>query len=227
MWCEGRVLCAAISKAAILFAGDADLQMTGPPPPPRLNPGTALPREPLAHSVFLAIFPRGKDAERIAAQGARLLEQHAVKAKMAEMHRLHVTLHHFGRFAAVPHELLQTVLGAAATVPPPSFDVVFDMALRFEKSKAFVLCGHDGTSGLAAFRQRLSEALAKAGLAPEQAFTPHMTLAYTRRKIETHPIEPIRWTADSFALVDSHVGKRVYQVLGGWPAAPDPSAPHA
>ena len=203
------------------------MQMTGPPPPPRLNPGTALPREHLAHSVFFAIFPRREDAERIAARGARLGAQHALKGKMAEVHRLHVTLHHFGRFAAVPPELLQAALGAAATVAPPSFDVVFDEALRFEKSKAFVLCGHEDTYGLAAFRQRLSEALAKAGFACEPSFTPHMTLAYTSSKIEAHPIEPIRWTADSFALVDSHVGKHVYEVLGRWPAAPDPSAPLA
>ena len=201
--------------------------MTGPPQPPRLNPGTALPREHLAHSVFFAIFPRGEDAERIAAQGARLGEQHALKAKMTEVRRLHVTLHHFGRFAVVSPELLQAALSAAATVPPPSFDVVFEEALRFEKSKAFVLCGHDGTSELAAFRQRLSEALAKVGFACGPSFTPHMTLAYTSSKIEAHPIEPIRWTADSFALVDSHVGKHVYEVLGRWPAAPDPSAPLA
>jgi 2'-5' RNA ligase len=199
------------------------LQMTGPPPPPRLNPGTALPREHLAHSVFFAIFPRREDAERIAAQGARLGVQHALKAKMTEAHRLHVTLHHFGRFAAVSPELLQVALSAAA----PSFDVVFEEALCFEKSKAFVLCGHDATSELAAFRQSLSEALAKVGFACEPSFTPHMTLAYTSSKIEAHPIEPIRWTADSFALVDSHVGKHVYEVLGRWPAAPDPSAPLA
>ncbi|KQU90269.1 2'-5' RNA ligase [Variovorax sp. Root318D1] len=197
--------------------------MTGPPPPPRQTPGIALPREHLAHSVFFAIFPRPGDAERIAAQSARLGERHALKGKMTELHRLHVTLHHFGRFAAVPAELLQAALGAAATVAPPSFDVVFDEALRFEKSKAFVLCGSEGTAALAAFRQRLSEALAKAGFACEPSFTPHMTLAYTSSKIEAHPIEPIRWTADSVALVDSHVGKRVYEVLGRWPAAPEPS----
>jgi len=200
------------------------LQMTGPPPPPRQTPDTALPREHLAHSVFFAIFPQRDDAKRIAAQSARLGEQHALKAKMTGMHRLHVTLHHFGRFAAVPPELLQAALSAAATVAPPSFDVVFDEALRFEKSKAFVLCGHEGTSELAAFRQRLSEALAKARFACEPSFTPHMTLAYTSSNMKAHPIAPIRWTADSFALVDSHVGKRVYEVLGRWSAAPDPSA---
>jgi len=193
-------------------------KMTDPLPLPQAS-GAVPRREPLAHSIFFAIFPHQGDAERIAAQGARLGEQHALKTRMTEMHRLHVTLHHLGRFAAMPRELLQAALDAAATVAPPSFDVVFDEAVRFERSKAFVLCGHEGTSVLAAFRQRLCEALAKAGLASERVFTPHMTLAYTSRKIEAHPIEPIRWAADSFALVDSHRGKHVYEVLGRWPAA--------
>lgn len=197
-----------------------------PPPPPRTQ--SAVPRkEQPAHSLFFAIFPHHADAERIAAQGARLGAQHALKAKMTGVHRLHVTLHHLGRFAEVPRELVHAALEAAATVAPPSFDVVFDEAMRFEKSKAFVLCGHDGTSALAAFRHRLGEALAEAGFKIERGFMPHMTLAYTPSKIEPHAMEPIRWSADSFALVDSHVGKSVHEVLGRWPPAgsiPDPSA---
>lgn len=137
---------------------------------------------------------------------------------MTAAHRLHVTLHHLGRFEAMPLKQIQAALEAAASVAPPSFEVVFDEVVRFEKSKAFVLCGRDGTSALAGFRQRLGEALAEAGFKPERGFTPHMTLAYTPRKIEAHSIEPVRWTADSFALVDSHVGESVYDLLGQWPA---------
>ncbi|MET3440359.1 2'-5' RNA ligase [Variovorax paradoxus] len=189
-----------------------------PPPLPlrrtrRAAPQKAQPR----HSLFFAIFPHPEDAKRVAALGARLDDQHALKGKMTAAHRLHVTLHHLGRFETVPLEQVQAALEAAAAVAPPSFEVVFDEAVRFEKSKAFVLCGHDGTSALAEFRQRLGEALAEAGFKPERGFTPHMTLAYTPRKIETHSIEPVRWTADSFALVDSHVGESVYEVLGRWP----------
>ena len=203
------------------------MQMFEDSSPPHRAQSAVPRREKPAHSLFFAIFPHREDAERIAAQGARLSAQHALKAKMTEVHRLHVTLHHLGRFAAVPCELVQGALEAAATVAPPSFDVVFDEAMRFEKSKAFVLCGHDGTSALAAFRQRLGEALAGAGFKPERGFTPHMTLAYTPTKIRTHAIEPIRWTADSFALVDSHVGKSVHEVLGRWPPATPISQPSA
>jgi 2'-5' RNA ligase len=190
-----------------------------PPPPLRRARGTAPRKERLPRSLFFAIFPHPEDAESIAALGARLNDRHALKGKPIEAHRLHVTLHHLGNHAAVPREQVQAALDAAATVAPPSFDVVFDEAMRFEKSRAFVLCGDDGgTSALAAFRQRLGEALADMGFKPERGFTPHMTLAYTPREIERHSIDPVRWTADSFALIESHVGESIHEVLGRWPS---------
>ncbi len=165
-------------------------------------------------------FRHAEDAASIAALGARLKDRHALKGKLTEAHRLHVTLHHLGSYpAAVPRKQVQAAIDAAASVAPPSFDVVFDEVMRFDKSKAFVLCGSEsGTSALAAFRQRLGEALADAGFKPDHGFTPHMTLAYTPTKVERHPIEPVRWTADSFALIESHVGESIHEVLGQWPA---------
>jgi len=168
----------------------------------------------------MAIFPYAEDAASIAALGARLKDRHALKGKLTEAHRLHVTLHHLGSYpTAVPRKQVQAAIDAAASVAPPSFDVVFDEVMRFDKSKAFVLCGSEsGTSALAAFRQRLGEALADAGFKPDHGFTPHMTLAYTPTKVERHPIEPVRWRADSFALIESHVGESIHEVLGQWPA---------
>ncbi|AGU49863.1 putative 2'-5' RNA ligase [Variovorax paradoxus B4] len=191
------------------------------PLPVRRPRGTVPRRERLPRSLFFAIFPRPEDAASIAALGARLKDRHALKGKLTEAHRLHVTLHHLGSYPAVPRETVQAALEAAAAVAPPSFEVVFDEAMRFEQSKAFVLCGGDSdTAALAAFRQRLGEALADAGFKPERGFTPHMTLAYTPRKIERHSIEPVRWTARSFSLIESHVGESIHEVLGQWPSAP-------
>lgn len=191
-----------------------------PAPPPLRRPRrTAPPKERLPRSLFFAIFPRPEDAASIAALAARLKDRHALKGKLTEAHRLHVTLHHLGHFPAVPRVKVQAALQAAAAVAPPSFEVVFDEAMRFEQSKAFVLCGGgSGTSALAAFRQRLGEALADAGFKPERGFTPHMTLAYTPRRIEPHLVEPVRWMADSFSLIESHVGEGIHEVLGRWPS---------
>ncbi|MNT05657.1 RNA 2',3'-cyclic phosphodiesterase [compost metagenome] len=86
---------------------------------------------------------------------------------------------------------------------------------------ALVLCADDeaNVAALRAFRQRLGEALADVGLKPARAFTPHMTVAYARRKLEKHALEaPARWAAHSLVLIDSHVGEGVHEVLGRWPA---------
>ena len=191
-----------------------------PPPPPLRRPrGKAQRKARPSHSLFFAIFPGAEDAASIAAQGARFDDLHALKGTPIKPHRLHVTLHHLGDCETWK---VQAALEAAATVAPPSFDVVFDQAMTYANSKAFVLCGEEGVSALASFRQRLGEALADAGLKPERGFTPHMTLAYIPRKIEKHAVEPVRWTASSFALIDSHTGEGVHEVLGHWP--PDRSA---
>jgi 2'-5' RNA ligase len=191
-----------------------------PPPPPLRRPrGTAKPRVRLARSLFFAIFPPPELAGSVAALAAQLDDLHALKAKLVEPHRLHVTLHHLGDFAAVPAKQLQAARDAAAAVTPPAFEIVFDETTRFDKSQAFVLCA-DGSrnAALTAFRQLLGEALADVGFKPEHGFTPHMTLARTPRTIARQAVAPVRWHADAFALVESHVGKGVYEVLARWPA---------
>lgn len=191
-----------------------------PPPPPLRRPrAKAQRKERPSHSLFFAIFPGAEDAASIAAQGAHLHDLHALKETPIKPHRLHVTLHHLG---GCETRKVQAALEAAATVAPPSFNVVFDRVMTYANSKAFVLCGEEGVLALADFRQRLGEALADAGFKPERDFTPHMTLAYTRRKIGKHAVEPVRWAASSFALIDSHTGEGVHEVLGHWP--PDRSA---
>lgn len=66
------------------------------PPPLRRARRTAPPKERLPRSLFFAIFPRPEDAASIAVLAARLKGRHALKGKLTEAHRLHVTLHHLG-----------------------------------------------------------------------------------------------------------------------------------
>ena len=173
------------------------------------------------HSLFFAILPGPQDAASIAALGERMNSQHALKGTLVAAHRLHVTLFDLGEYAEVPADKVALVTKAAASVPPPAFDIVFEKAMSFAKG-ALALCSDDevGISALKAFRQRLGEALADAGLKPARSFTPHMTLAYARRKLERHALEaPVRWSAGSLVLIDSHLGKSVHEVLGRWPDA--------
>lgn len=195
-----------------------------PPPKPLPRPrGKARSSKAAApeHSLFFAILPGPQDAASIAALGERMNSQHALKGTLVAAHRLHVTLFDLGEYAEVPADKVALVMKAAASVPPPAFDIVFEKAMSFAKG-ALALCSDDevGISALKAFRQRLGEALADAGLKPARSFTPHMTLAYARRKLERHSLEgPVRWTAGSLVLIDSHVGEGVHEVLGRWPDA--------
>ncbi|MET3177539.1 UNVERIFIED_ORG: 2'-5' RNA ligase [Variovorax guangxiensis] len=173
----------------------------------------------LEHSLFFAIVPASHDAASIAALGERMNSQHALKGTLVDAHRLHVTLFDLGGYPSVPADKVALASKAAASMVPPTFDIVFEKAMSYTKG-ALVLCADDdeGVSALKAFRQRLGEALADAGLKPPRSFTPHMTVVYARRKLEKHALEePVRWTAASLVLIDSHVGEGVHEVLGRWP----------
>ncbi|KQX87555.1 2'-5' RNA ligase [Variovorax sp. Root473] len=200
------------------------LLLPGIDPPPRPLPrprGTKAPRKaPLPHSLFFALLPTPQDAATVAALGERMSSRHALKGTVVEAQRLHVTLFDLGDHDQVPADKVTQASTAAAAVPVPVLNVVFEKSMSYAKG-ALVLCADDEAhvSALRAFRQRLGEALADVGLKPSRAFTPHMTVAYARRKLEKHALEaPLRWTAHSLVLIDSHVGEGVHEVLGRWPA---------
>ncbi|WP_308217213.1 2'-5' RNA ligase family protein [Variovorax sp. RO1] len=203
----------------------AQLLLPGIDPPPRPLPrprGTKAPRKaPLPHSLFFALLPDTQDAATIAALGERMNSQHALKGTVVEAQRLHVTLFDLGDHEQVPADKVVQASNAAAAVRVPALDVVFEKSMSYAKG-ALVLCADDeaNVAALREFRQRLGEALADVGLKPSRTFTPHMTVAYARRKLEKHALEaPVQWTAHSLVLIDSHVGEGVHEVLGRWPAA--------
>jgi len=192
-----------------------------PPPRPLPRPRSKVQRkQPLPHSLFLALVPSAHDAAAIAALGDRMNSQHALKGTLVDAPRLHVTLFDLGGHVQLPADRVAQASHAAASVAAPAFDVVFEKAMSYPKG-ALVLCADDArnVASLKAFRQRLGEALADAGLKPSRSFTPHMTVAYARRKLEKHALEaPVQWRAASLVLIDSHVGEHVHDVLARWDA---------
>jgi RNA 2',3'-cyclic 3'-phosphodiesterase len=96
----------------------------------------------------------------------------------------------------------------------PGFEAVFDRALSFRGSGAFVLRGDDATTPISAFRNALSQALVQAGLRNWPSNTAHMTLAYDDRHVPEHRIEPIRFAVEKFVRIDSLVGQGVHRHLG-------------
>lgn len=176
-----------------------------------------------AHTLFFAVLPPASDLPLIERRARALLLQHGLTGKPIRMDRKHVTLLSLGSYAgAVPQDLVEAASGAAVALTMPSFEVVFDRALSFKGSGAFVLTGDDAKAPITAFRQALDQALAQAGLRTRPSGTAHMTLAYDDRHVTEHRIEPIRFAVEAFFLVDSLVGQGVHRQLGRWPLQPRP-----
>lgn len=171
------------------------------------------------YSLFFSIFPAPGEAVEIARRGAALLEAQGLSGKPLLPHRLHVTCHDLGNYAHVPQDLVDAAIRAGDALSFDAFDVVLDCALSYPSSGTYVLSGREGTRQLTAFREALGEAMRGEGLRVSRSFTPHMTLAYDRHVVAEHAIEPVRWRAQEFVLIRSHVGQGQYDTLGRWPLA--------
>jgi RNA 2',3'-cyclic 3'-phosphodiesterase len=190
------------------------------PDPTRPVQATPLTR-PWGYKLFLALFPPSKGT---AQQGLdhsvqALCASHGLAGAGVAPSRRHITLHTLGDFKQpVPQLVLDAAQAAAAAVDWPSVPIVFNHAMSFMPSQAFVL-GCDNASQVAVqrLRQVLTLALHRVGLRGLASGTPHMTLLYGARPVITrHAIEPICWTATDFALVLSHQGMTYHQWLGRW-----------
>lgn len=190
-----------------------------PPLPLPARPGTG-------YNLFLALLPDATAAERITERAQRLRRVHSLPQPLHAPERLHVSLH------AVAPEPDRTPLAraeaasrAAASVDFTPLEVVFDRSLTFRhdghSSRPFVLTVDEPSrAALKLFHRRLKVALDRYKVPLRgAAFNPHMTLLYCDCDVEQHDIEPLHWTATSFALVLSYVGETRYELLGRWPAA--------
>lgn len=188
-------------------------ELPPPPSPPPVPPGRAAP-VPQHLGLFFALRPTPQVAERIIDLATRLRSEHGLTGKLLAPERLHVTLR-----AMVDDEAnVESAMRAAAGLAHEGFGVAFDRAMSFPGSGAFVLRSSDNLPALAAFRRRLDLAMGDTEAQASRSATPHLTLLYDRRHgIAEHPIEPIGWQADGFALVRSHVGQGRHETLGAWP----------
>lgn len=180
------------------------------------------------YTLLLALFPRPEDARRIARTIAGLRGRHGLSGAALRPERLHITLHALATFSSgsspIPQAVIDAAFAAAATVTRPCMLIVFDRALTFPESKAFVLrCDADSDAVVAGLRGTLALALRRHGHRPKPSSTPHMTMLYDTHCVTEHPIEPLRWTASHFALILSHVGIHHHQRIGQWALGEDGS----
>jgi 2'-5' RNA ligase len=176
---------------------------------------TRVPRK--RRKLFFALRPDADAAKEIASLGAALDKHHGIGGQPLRPDRLHITLHVIGEYDETPQPAILAARQVGDAVIADAFDVVFDRAMTFVGAKAYVLGGSEGVEAVKAFWLRLGIELANIQAFRKSSFTPHMTLSYRGRTMAEHPIEPIRWTAREFVLINSHVGETYHEVVGRWP----------
>jgi 2'-5' RNA ligase len=184
------------------------------------------PGQPSAYNLFLAVLPEPEDAQRIARVAANLRERNGLVGKCLRAERLHITLQALASFhRMVPQAVLDAAVAAAASVDCPPLPIVLDRACSFPNvgsrgHNAFVLrCDARSDTAIARLRQSLTIALRRTGLRAEPSGTPHMTMLYDQRVVPEQVIQPLHWTATSFALILSHVGLAYHQQIARWSLA--------
>jgi RNA 2',3'-cyclic 3'-phosphodiesterase len=172
-------------------------------------------------TLFFALLPPAAALLRIEQRAQALLLQNGLTGKPIPADRKHVTLIVLGgHHGVVLQEAVDAASEVASALKVPGFEVVFDSALSFRGSGAFVLRGAESNAPMDAFHQALTHALTQAGLRARPIHTAHMTLAYDVRRIAEQLIEPVRWIAEDFVLIHSLVGQGVHRHLGRWRLQP-------
>lgn len=179
------------------------------------------PPTPTDRLMFL-LYPDAATAEQIATEARRLREALSLRGQPLLTDRFHVTLHHLGDYVGLPADVVRKGEAAGAALAAAPFDVAFDRAASFANrpgNNPFTLQGGEGVQALIGFQQRLAMEMAKAGLKPDKAFLPHITLLYDGQIVPAQPISPVNWTVDRFALVQSKLGQTRHIVLRTWTLA--------
>jgi RNA 2',3'-cyclic 3'-phosphodiesterase len=195
-----------------------DLPGFGPAPAPPSTPNAG-PRPRGSSTLFFALLPPADALSRIVDLRALLRTDEQLSGRPIDADRLHITLIDLGGFDEPPPAVLESAMRAAASIRVPPFEIVFNRALSFARrigKPPFVLCGPE-MPALAAFCRSLADAVDDAGLWRHEAQTPHVTLLYDARTVIERPVEPVRWAAESFVLVQSLVGRGIHRRLGEWP----------
>jgi 2'-5' RNA ligase len=182
-----------------------------------------------AHGFLLAVRPDPPAQALLLKLAALEKAAHRLKGRPRPAQVLHATLFSLGRYEGpdegVDHDL-DTVKAVCAQIKHAPFDVRLDRVLSFNggnDKKAIVAAGGEGTAALAGFRETLRVALAGAGWSFRNAYTPHITLLYDQGEVAEHEIAPIVWTARSFALIHSNIGKSRHDLPAQWALGGSPS----
>ncbi|MGH8085431.1 MAG: RNA 2',3'-cyclic phosphodiesterase [Lysobacter sp.] len=173
------------------------------------------------HRLFFALWPGDQLRQGIADTASRLLQHHDAGGRRIGPHRYHLTLQFLGDYAELPPSLVEQAKTAATTLEVAPFELVLDRAGSFRnRSIPWWLGCEVIPDGLQHLWNGLGHALARTGVRVQSGKTlvPHVTiLRDARQPLPLVPIQPLRWTVDSFALIHSELGARnAYTEVGRW-----------
>ena len=171
--------------------------------------------------LFFGLIADSASAGQIEEMARSLRVRHGLTGHLIPASRLHVTLCHIGDYEGLPKHFVEQAKEIGEKIKLPPFDVLFDRAMSFQHSKAYVLRAADGNAALHELRLELFKALKTygPGCLDGPTFTPHLTLLYDKQIVAEHPVEPVRLKVREFFLVHSLLGKSTYVFLARWPLA--------
>jgi len=173
------------------------------------------------HRLFFALLPDAPARASIAAAADAARAAHGFRGAGIDVSRYHMTLQFLGDFPAAPHAEIERAKNAAANLRAEPLEFTLDRIVSFGRGRfPCVLRTSSATEpALRLFWQRLYFALIRAGFSNklECNFTPHVTLGYGDVPLAQElPIAPIAWPVREFVLLESLVGRSIYNMLGRW-----------
>ena len=176
-------------------------------------PGTPQPSG-TRDTVFSAIRLNKFTARRAAGITRSAYEEHGLDGKPRPLDHFHITVVHFGLYLELGDEGISRAsraCGAAAARIEP-FQAQLNQLKSFSARP-----GRAAPLVLVNDRRHTGEAV-EMGLAEGKPpkFTPHVTTAYSMRRIPPQPVGPISWKVTELVLIHSFVGRTKYEELGRW-----------
>jgi len=171
-------------------------------------------REP-TRRLFIGLFPEA--VVRAAIDAHRRAWSWPPGARLADLSRIHITLHFLGQVSPARQAALEVLL---AEVRMPRFALRLSTPQVWRRNQIAVLhC--DEHDALRALHEDIGRQLVRADLPVEPGrWLPHLTLARKAAgAIPPAACEPIAWTVDDFVLVCSHMTQPLrYEVLARYRA---------
>ena len=164
--------------------------------------------------LFFALNPDPSTRARL----AQIQSELRLRGRPVAVKNLHMTLAFLG---TVHSSRIPTLHKIAAAMVFPDFELVLDIADRFDKAGIGWLGCARVAPALSGFQLALVQQLQDAGFKTEnREWTPHITLYRNLRKpFETIGFDAVKWRPAGFCLMESRHQRSgmIYLPIGHWP----------